>query len=83
VDTVGYVFLFLPVISWLAFALWEYWYEAFLTGEQSGQSAWNPVIWPFRLTFFIGIAVLWMQGVAELLKCILFLRGHTELREAD
>ncbi len=77
IDTVGYVFLFLPVVSWLTLALWDYWVEAYATGELSGQSAWNPVIWPFRLTFFLGFALLLLQGIAELIKCARFLAGST------
>ncbi len=80
IDTCGYLFLFLPVVSWLTFALWEYWIEAYVWGELSGQSAWNPPIWPFRFAFFLGFALLWLQGLAELIKCIRFLTGHRDER---
>jgi TRAP-type mannitol/chloroaromatic compound transport system permease small subunit len=79
VDLIGYLVLFLPVMSWLSYALWDYWVSAMLSGERSGQSAWNPVIWPFRLCFFIGIGFLFLQGVAELLKTIGVLRGERHL----
>jgi len=75
IDTIGYVVLFLPVICWLSYALWEYWLEAFLSSERSGQSAWNPPIWPFKLCFFIGIALLCLQGIAQLIKSLLTLTG--------
>ncbi len=75
VDTVGYVFLFMPVVCWVSYGLWDYWVEALLSGEHSGQSAWNPLIWPFRLSFFIGYFLLALQGVAELIKCWRFLSG--------
>ena len=52
--------------------------EAYLSGEQSGQSAWNPVIWPFRAAFFIGYALLLLQGISELLKNILYLTGEVD-----
>lgn len=77
VDTVGYVVLFLPVVSWVTLGLWEYWVEAFVAGDRSGQSAWNPIIWPFRLAFFTGFALLWAQGIAELIKCFWLLTGRT------
>lgn len=82
VDAIGYLVLFLPVITWLCFGLWEYWVEALLSNEQSGQSAWNPVIWPFRLSFFVGLALLWLQGIAELLKVVMFLTGRSETYDA-
>ena len=78
IDTAGYVFLFLPVVGWLTFALWDYWVEAYLLGELSGQSAWNPVIWPFRFAFFLGFLLLALQGVAELIKCVRFVTGRSE-----
>ena len=80
IDTAGYLLLFLPVVSWLSLALWEYWIEAYAYGELSGQSAWNPVIWPFRLAFFSGFALLLLQGVAELIKCVCFLTGRNDQR---
>ena len=78
IDTVGYVVLFLPVVSWVTLGLWEYWVEAFVAGDRSGQSAWNPIIWPFRLAFFLGFALLWAQGIAEVIKNLSFLIGKTE-----
>ena len=82
IDTAGYLLLFLPVVGWVSFGLWEYWVEAYVNGEHSGQSAWNPVIWPFRLIFFVGYFLLALQGLAELVKCIQFLRGKTSGQRA-
>lgn len=83
IDIAGYLILFFPAVTWLCFALWEYWMEAYLTGEQSGQSAWNPVIWPLRLCFFLGYLLLWLQGLAELIKNILFLSGKIDYPQGD
>lgn len=77
VDTLGYLLLFLPVVCWVSFGLWDYWIEAFTRGDHSGQSAWNPLIWPFRLSFFLGFFLLALQGIAELIKCFRFLTGQT------
>lgn len=82
-DTAGYLILFLPVVLWLSWGLWEYWVEAFLSGEQSGQSAWNPIIWPFRLAFFLGFALLLLQGLAEFIKTVLLVTGRTDRWDAD
>jgi len=75
IDLVGYVFLFLPVAFWLSWGLWKYAYSAILSGETSGQSAWNPVIWPFRLVFFMGFILLALQALAETIKAFQTLRG--------
>jgi len=78
IDTAGYLILFMPVICWVSLGLWDYWVEAYVNNEHSGQSAWNPIIWPFRLTFFIGFFLLALQGIAELIKCFQFLTGRTD-----
>jgi len=77
IDTAGYLVLFMPVICWVSLGLWDYWMEAFIKNEHSGQSAWNPIIWPFRLSFFLGFFLLALQGLAELIKCFQFLSGRT------
>ncbi len=76
IDVIGYLFLFLPVAWWLTWGLWKYAYYALLSGETSGESAWNPVIWPFRMIFFAGILLLSLQGVAELIKSVYTLLGR-------
>ncbi len=70
IDVIGYVFLFLPVAWWLSWGLWKYGYNAYLSGETSGESAWNKIIWPFRLVFFLGFLLLALQGTAELIKAL-------------
>ena len=75
IDSIGYAVLFLPVAWWLSLGLWRYGYGAFLSGETSGESAWNPVIWPFRLVFFLGFFLLALQATAELIKALRILLG--------
>jgi TRAP-type mannitol/chloroaromatic compound transport system permease small subunit len=60
----------------LGIRLWEYMASAQISGEGSGQSAWNPPIWPFRLVFFVGFATLGLQALAESAKCLLTLAGR-------
>lgn len=76
VDIVCYLCFFIPFTVFLGIRLWEYMAHAFQTGENSGQSAWNPVIWPFRLVFFLGFASLGLQALAEAAKCAFTLAGR-------
>jgi TRAP-type mannitol/chloroaromatic compound transport system permease small subunit len=78
VSLLGYLFMLLPAAFLLTDALWTYAYQAYLSKELSGQSAWNPIIWPFRMTFFAGFVLLLLQGIAELLRVALFLLGRNE-----
>lgn len=75
IDLVGYAGFVLPCCVWLTFALWDYWMKALKTNEMSGQSAWNPPIWPFKLVFFVAFLLLVLQIVAEIIKAILYLSG--------
>jgi len=77
VDLIGYTILVLPFCIWLGYGLWEYFVEAYVWGETSGASAWNPVVWPFRLVLFAGIALLGIQIVAEILRCLAVLSGES------
>jgi TRAP-type mannitol/chloroaromatic compound transport system permease small subunit len=81
VDLLGYLIV-LPCLCWVTWSLWSYWIGAFRSGELSGQSAWNPVIWPFRLVFFVAFVLLVLQIAAEMIKAILFLAGRRPSYEA-
>jgi TRAP-type mannitol/chloroaromatic compound transport system permease small subunit len=75
VDLVGYLVV-LPCLVWVTWSLWSYWTLAYRTGELSGQSAWNPVIWPFKLVFFIAFVLLVLQMFAEVMKALMYLTGR-------
>lgn len=83
IDLVGYAVFVLPCLTWVTFSLWDYWMQAFRTEELSGQSAWNPVIWPFKLVFFIAFVLVVLQIVAEILKAVLYLQGARSTYEPD
>ncbi len=83
VDLVFYCGLFLPFLILLSHSLWDYAFRAFLSGEQSGQSAWSPPIWPFRMALTLGFVLLTLQVIAEILKCIAVIRGQTISSESE
>ena len=75
VDLLSYVVLLLPLAFWLSLDLWSYAFDAYVIGEVTGESAWNPLVWPFRMTFFAGFCLLVVQGLVETIKAIYFLAG--------
>lgn len=78
VDVVGYAFAFIPFGAWLSYRLAIYAWTAYQSGETSGESAWNPVIWPLRVVFFLGFALLTLQALAELVKSLrILIKGKT------
>jgi TRAP-type mannitol/chloroaromatic compound transport system permease small subunit len=75
-DLLGYVLFVLPLLLWLSWGMWGYFYGALATAERSGQSAWNPVIWPFRLVLVLGVVALTLQVIAEIIKSAFGLAGR-------
>ncbi len=75
IDLVCYIGLLIPFLAWLTHLLWMRALEAIASGEKSGQSAWNPPLWPFRTVFFIAFALLLLQVIAEVIKCVRRLRN--------
>lgn len=83
IRTLCYLF-FLPLIVWLTWEVIKYFHEALESGERSGRSAWNPVVWPVYLVWCIGFCLLCLQLLAELLKSVRTLvkgDGKAEHRE--
>lgn len=75
IDATMYGLVVLPALVLISWRLGERSYEAFLSGETTGQSAWNPAIWPFRACITLSFIVLALQVFAELLKCFRALSG--------
>ncbi len=76
IDIIGFVVFLLPMLIWCAWGLGVYFLEAYKVNEVSGESAWNPIIWPFKYTFTLGFYLLGIQTVAEICKCVLVLMGR-------
>jgi len=75
IDVFGIVFFLLPmaiVIGWLS---WPLLLDSYVRHEVS-TNAGGLIIWPARLLVPVGFALLFLQGISELIKRIAFLRGH-------
>ena len=83
IDLVGFAFLALPATILLLGGLWDFLVYAYERDLRSGQSAWNPLVWPFRAGFVVGFVLLLLQIISEILKCILVLTGHQVPRPAE
>jgi len=68
VDFLGYVLLAFPFVCWLTWALNNNWIKALASNEHSGMSAYNMVLWPIRLVFFVSFLMLALQMLAEIIK---------------
>jgi TRAP-type mannitol/chloroaromatic compound transport system permease small subunit len=57
-----------PVVSWVALELIQYAWGAWTGEERSGESGWNPVVWPVRVVIAFGFATFALQLIAETVK---------------
>ena len=71
IDIFGYTVFILPVGFWLSHRLGLYAWEAFETGEQSGESTWNPVILALQSCLLSRHSLLTLQAAAEWLRAIM------------
>lgn len=69
VDVFGYLLL-LPCIALVAIHMLQYAIDAYWSGEVSGVSAWNPVLWPFRAALAVGLLVFVIQVFFQLAKSV-------------
>jgi TRAP-type mannitol/chloroaromatic compound transport system permease small subunit len=74
VDAFCYLFLFFPGIAIFLWLSAEFAWTSVLREERTVGSSWMPVIYPLKAVMPAAAALLLLQGVAELLKCIYALR---------
>jgi len=70
IDAVAYVVFFLPTMAILFFMSVDDFLYSMSINEKSNSGAWQPVIWPLRAVIPIAAALLFFQGISELLKSI-------------
>ncbi|MBL8382291.1 MAG: TRAP transporter small permease subunit [Burkholderiales bacterium] len=70
IDTLAYLFFFFPGMFMLFFVGWGEAYHAFTVNETSEQTAWRPLLWPFKFVVPITAILLMVQGVSETIKSI-------------
>jgi TRAP-type mannitol/chloroaromatic compound transport system permease small subunit len=71
-----YVLFFFPGVLALMYAGWGYGYEAFHIREVSVNSPAGISVWQLKLLIPFGAALLALQGLAEVLRCILCIRDN-------
>ena len=81
VNLIG-LLLIAPLVLWLCIGLWDFLARAWQSGERSGESIWNPVVWPARVTYFLGFVLFAMQILADILKALLSLLTGKHFEDA-
>ena len=75
IDLFVNVLFLLPTIAWLSWTLFRIAIEAFNNHEVSGESVWNPVVWPLYSVVVFGFVAFTLQIVAEAIKSARVLLG--------
>lgn len=78
VDLFGLILFLLPVMTLLAYLSWPYFLQTYVSGEMS-QNAGGLIRWPVVLALPVGFAMMWLQGVAEIVKRVAYLQGKFEM----
>lgn len=79
---IGYI-LAGTFVVWTTVGLTDSFLETLHTGETTGESAWNPVLWPFRLVAAVGFGLFAVQIVVELLRHIIRLKNGEPFEKKD
>ena len=83
-DLILYVLFFIPGVVALVWAGYRYAGESWAINEHSNITADGPPIYPFKTVIPIAGAVLLLQGVVEIVRCVICLReGVWPSREED
>ncbi len=70
-----YILFFFPGVLALMYAGWSYGYDAFKIREVSVNSPAGIPVWQLKLLIPFGAGLLALQGIAEVLRCILCIRS--------
>lgn len=84
IDLVLYVFFFLPGVAALVYAGYIYAAESWVIREHSTITVDGPPLYPFKAFIPIAGALMLMQGLVEIVRCIVCLRhGQWPKRQED
>jgi TRAP-type mannitol/chloroaromatic compound transport system permease small subunit len=74
VELVLYIVFFFPGVTALVISGWQYGFDSMKIFESSVNSPAGVPIWPLKMLIPFGAALLVLQGVAEVLRCVVCLR---------
>jgi TRAP-type mannitol/chloroaromatic compound transport system permease small subunit len=70
IDSIAYIAFFFPAMIMFFFASVDEAYHAWKINELSEQTAWRPILWPFKAVVPVTAVLLLIQGVSELMKSL-------------
>ena len=83
IDAIAYIVFFFPAMALLFYASVDEAWRAWQMNELSEQTAWRPVLWPFKAIVPLTALLLMIQGFSELLKSLYAARTGRFIKEAE
>jgi TRAP-type mannitol/chloroaromatic compound transport system permease small subunit len=74
IEIVGHVFFLLPTAALVAYTSWDFFVSSWLQNEQSSNYGGLPQ-WPVKFLIPLAFALLFVQGISELIKRIAIING--------
>ncbi len=78
IDTLGLIIFLIPIAAFLVWLSWPVFMESYRLQEMS-QNAGGLIVWPIKLVLPLGFALLFLQGISELIKRLAALAGTIEI----
>jgi len=80
IDLIGGILFLLPMCVVMIYFTWPWFVEAWTSNEMSSNAGGMPR-WPAKLCLPLGFALVLLQGISELIKCVAglttgYVRGH-------
>jgi TRAP-type mannitol/chloroaromatic compound transport system permease small subunit len=73
-DLVLYIVFFIPGIAALIYSGWVFGVESWNINEHSNVTANGPPVWQFKLMIPLAGAMVMLQGIAEIIRCVVCLQ---------
>lgn len=72
IDLLGGLFFLLPICGLMIYFTWPWFVQSWVTDEGSSNAG-GLVRWPVKLMLPLGFALVGLQGISEIIKCVLAL----------
>ncbi len=72
IDLLGGIFFLLPMCILMIYVTWPWFWDSWITGEGSNNAGGLPR-WPAKLMIPLGFGLVGLQGISEIIKCVLAL----------
>lgn len=72
IDLLGGIFFLLPMCILMIYFTWPWFWDSWVTNEGSNQAG-GLIRWPVKLVIPIGFGLMALQGISEIIKCVLAL----------